>query len=608
MDSWARSQCSQPSEREKPAHRPLPRQNRLAAARICSLSGTVAPLDWSVMKLKKLDWIRCLEICKTAAARYSVAAGPPQQPCGRLGLEMSPQERSAAPLSFSAEEWLVIFPDSAPSAAAALFEDRLPLSANGDDRSPDDIESEQSDPITFEKWIRAASEHGGGWLAWQERAVNSLSPWIALGNSWVPGVLHSLGVVCVMPIPFILDTAGTFGQTQLIAGTFNLGFFIVSNTVVSLAMHWASKDAPPPRDIHLMSVKQLWRLWQLQGAPGAVLVADTDCDTLELDQDGVSGLVAHREGDSLCPCRNCVRSLVRWIPWERFLRSLGLQLPVALYMSLMRWTALVFLGGIIWSRAWGAILGTLSLLTILQYSAPSFWRTFVGRNDPFVRICTRVYRRATYLSLRSFVSRAAAALADPVSGLALLPAQELFVELHRGYASRWSAFEGNATEIAIASSLATMYVPMCLAWLVVSVSTGYCIPGWILVGILWFPVFIVLTLFGLPSINGQMDAVSELYRSAHLSLSSLLSEAAGLPPSPQRDAVQERVRARAVLLQGLAGSAEHHRIRFWGLPVTYGLAKTVAVTLLTLIVGGWGIMRGFGTFVTLQTYCPLQPS
>ncbi|KAI9003009.1 hypothetical protein DFJ74DRAFT_442925 [Hyaloraphidium curvatum] len=489
-------------------------------------------------------------------------------------------------LDFSAAEWRVIFPTAPPPSAGAPFADRLTLAADGDSDNPfpggdKHAGADQSDPITYEKWVEAASKRGGGWFAFQERAIRTLSPWMALNRTWFPPVIHVLGVLCVMPFPFFLDFGGTFGRTQLIAGTVNLGIaVVVGNLAFTVVVTSKTRNAPRACDIHLFVVQQLFRLWQLQKDSGSILIA-------------------HVDGDPLCPCDECARPLVRWIPWERLLRSFAQQISTLLYMLLMGWTALVYLGGSVWPKSWGATLGAFSLFAILQYNLPAFFAGFVPANDPLVRIGTRIYRRATYLGLSSFLIRAAAALTDPAFDSEILPARELFVELHRGYSIRWSACGVNPI-----TSLLSFAFPMAILLLIIAVSTGSCIPGWILSYFVWVPLFVVLGLFEIPSINGQMDAITELYRGAHLSLVSLLSESAGLPATPEREAARDRLRARAALLHALTGSAEHHRIKFAGLPVTYGLAKTIAVTLLTLVVGCWSILRGFGVYVTLQTYCP----
>ncbi|KAI9003011.1 hypothetical protein DFJ74DRAFT_713921 [Hyaloraphidium curvatum] len=486
-------------------------------------------------------------------------------------------------LDFSAAEWRVIFP-TAPPSAGVLFADRLPLAADGaggahvGDKHTDAVES---DPITYDRWLQAASKGGGAWLAFQERALRVLSPWATFSLTWFNPVLHILGLVCVMPVPFFLDPAGTFGHTQLIAGTFNLTLFIVANLWFSIVVHRTSRGAPRAFVIHLDGVQQLFRLWQLQ-------------------DDAVSMLVAHIPGDPLCPCRDCTRSLVQWIPWERLLRSLVQQTSTFFYMFLMRWTALVYLGDYVWPQAWGAALGAFSLFSLLQYILPAFVYTFFPASDPLVRTRTRVYRRATYLSLSSFLSRSAAALMDPDLHFDTLPDRELFAELHKDYALSWSAVGVNPST----SFLITATLPITFLQLVIAASTGSCIPAWILSCFIWVPLFVMLALFEIPSINGQMDAITELYRGAHLSLVSLLSESARLLATPHREGVRDCLRARAALLHALSGSVEHHRIRFAGLPVTYGLAKTIAVTMLTLMVGCWSILRGFGIFVTLQTYCP----
>jgi len=104
--------------------------------------------------------------------------------------------------------------------------------------------------------------------------------------------------------------------------------------------------------------------------------------------------------------------------------------------------------------------------------------------------------------------------------------------------------------------------------------------------------------------NDQIEAIRSLYLEAAEELHELRREVlcGDHITSPELFAAIE---AEAEVL-GSYLDVDRYRIRFWGFVVSYGMVRTLLVTLVTLIVGLWSILRGLGCFVTLETICPFK--
>lgn len=118
-------------------------------------------------------------------------------------------------------------------------------------------------------------------------------------------------------------------------------------------------------------------------------------------------------------------------------------------------------------------------------------------------------------------------------------------------------------------------------------------------------IFTFVLLLALPTANAQITTVTGLYSDSERALEILISEASRLPQTRERRDVINSLSAYATVLQTLQ-KADRLRAKFLGLPVTWGLIKTLLVTIFTLIVGLWSILRGLGVFFTWEAVCPIQ--
>lgn len=116
--------------------------------------------------------------------------------------------------------------------------------------------------------------------------------------------------------------------------------------------------------------------------------------------------------------------------------------------------------------------------------------------------------------------------------------------------------------------------------------------------------FTCLSLIAVPVANSQISTITSLYGDAETALSGLLAEASRLPPTADRQRVQDQLAAHVSLLQAFH-KANRLRVKFLGIPVSWGVVKTFFVTLFTLAIGLWSVLKGAGVTFTLQTACPL---
>ncbi|KAI9028400.1 hypothetical protein DFJ74DRAFT_658796 [Hyaloraphidium curvatum] len=106
-----------------------------------------------------------------------------------------------------------------------------------------------------------------------------------------------------------------------------------------------------------------------------------------------------------------------------------------------------------------------------------------------------------------------------------------------------------------------------------------------------------LELFTVAASNLEATRIATMYTNAALDLRALAFRAIGDP------AAAEPVRLHAEMLGGLAG-IEKFQTRFFGVLITFGAVRTIAVTAFTVGVGLWSVLRGAGIGVTIESVCP----
>ncbi|KAI9003004.1 hypothetical protein DFJ74DRAFT_746003 [Hyaloraphidium curvatum] len=127
-----------------------------------------------------------------------------------------------------------------------------------------------------------------------------------------------------------------------------------------------------------------------------------------------------------------------------------------------------------------------------------------------------------------------------------------------------------------------------------------CIPAYNLAAVV-YNIFLLVTLdlSEVAAANTSPLRIAGLYRSAAYSFRSIgmSAVARGLSAAAAAADIHERI------LSGFA-DVEPQRPRAFGVPVTFGLVRTVVATLFTLGVGLWRVLRGAGVGVTIEMVCP----
>ncbi|KAI9016663.1 hypothetical protein DFJ74DRAFT_677928 [Hyaloraphidium curvatum] len=178
---------------------------------------------------------------------------------------------------------------------------------------------------------------------------------------------------------------------------------------------------------------------------------------------------------------------------------------------------------------------------------------------------------------------------------------ELYVTLHTAYESRWRASRAvSAISYNTFTTVNSVAGPLVLtACAAANVAVGSCIPFWIVLWLFISLAQLCVDLAQLPAANDQIDDVRSLYLDARTALQAMLAEAARVHGQPAAAELREHV----VLLTSLC-AADNLRATFVGIVVTWGLAKTLLVTTVTLSVALWSVLRGAGVSFTIESVCP----
>ncbi|KAI9034246.1 hypothetical protein DFJ74DRAFT_10963 [Hyaloraphidium curvatum] len=487
-----------------------------------------------------------------------------------------------APFSLTAAEWAVVFPR--PQARDDEFTDRLLP-------EPDVPEAGIPDHEELLDCLRAL----GMWsLERQERLIWNCAPFTARGP-YLFQAMFVFALLIVMHCSIWTLNDGTFATGQIAAGLVAMCELYLSATGILIIIYVRLRGVPEPRSQlpELLAVLVRWH--ELVGS-------SKDVET------GTSPFLVHRSGDGLCTCEACFTGTAKWLPWEHVARTVPMHCLTGFIFIAMAWTPLVYYEGPLWSVWWGILLGTLLMVSIAVYMASASLNRWNSPSIVLTNLQTRAYHRASTLALASLVLRAKHDLLEPPPPTQARPPtagslEELYARLHAGYTTIWQRSHRSASDfITLLAFLGPIGIVVAI---VIFIATGNCIP---LFTVIFALVFVWMTfndLLHLPVANAQIDAVATLYAGARQALHSLLAQAAKLPPHPDRAAVAEQVLGHARLLQTFE-EVGRLRATFVGVPVTWGLAKTFLVTMLTLAIGLWSVLKGAGVAFTVQSVCPIQ--
>ncbi|KAI9003509.1 hypothetical protein DFJ74DRAFT_713723 [Hyaloraphidium curvatum] len=136
-------------------------------------------------------------------------------------------------------------------------------------------------------------------------------------------------------------------------------------------------------------------------------------------------------------------------------------------------------------------------------------------------------------------------------------------------------------------------------------AAGSCVAAWQLVylGFVLCWSFAELGIYA--SANAQIAAVQRLYADARGEIRALAARIAA-DPDPALCALRRQLAAHDAVLEWSTGEAEKAGAKMFGFPITGGVIRGLLITLFTLGVGLWTVLRGLGIFLTVETMCPLR--
>ncbi|KAI9030584.1 hypothetical protein DFJ74DRAFT_702877 [Hyaloraphidium curvatum] len=456
----------------------------------------------------------------------------------------------------------------------------------------------------------------------------SAAKWAYLGGT----LLGCCGVVTVMALyPVLAGTTAPFGAAKIAAGTAGVAVFIPGFLALSVLAHlrvWPLLMDPSRHFLHGLS-----RWLDLVGGK-----VDSSNELLEMAQrlvpeerpgtetqpgmtkdeehaahhSGPSELVWHVLDDEHCPCPapGCAGRLAT-LEALYFLAEAALRFAMVMAaFSIIPMITPLATKRLLWTTWWGWLIGVLTLVggsagctvTVMpvQFRRP---------HPPMLALSRRLQHRAVSLRIGAMLRGYAELLAAdqpprsdddgqprpaPPSDYAALLAQ-----LARSWAT-------GARAQTAAAQLIVAAVLFLLPGAAANLAVGSCIPAWEAFVVAWWLTYSVTYLLEVAAANARSGAVLSAVRAGRAAALKIISasaerDASSPSPDPRHRALREALAAHADRLGAFAGNVS--LTRFFGLEVTYGTARGLPVTALTVLFALWGVLRGMGVYVVFESYC-----
>lgn len=218
----------------------------------------------------------------------------------------------------------------------------------------------------------------------------------------------------------------------------------------------------------------------------------------------------------------------------------------------------------------------------------------IGSQRQALKLSSNLHSRALHLALSSFLERLKSHL-DGTADSSLPRGPEPYRLLHDNLVPIWSqrttlSHQWKGTYLATVVGLAVVFVGNMLA--------GSCVPVYPLFELLYALIALHLDLLELATSNAEITICTSLYFQALFTLRSLRADYYQPRDSLIRDYLADH---EAVLLS--LTEAERYRAKFLGFQVGFSTVRTLAVTVFTIGVGLFGVLRGTGIYVTLDVAC-----
>ncbi|KAI9021072.1 hypothetical protein DFJ74DRAFT_112296 [Hyaloraphidium curvatum] len=330
---------------------------------------------------------------------------------------------------------------------------------------------------------------------------------------------------------------------------------------------------------------------------------------LQLVAAGDGNLLVHDSRDPQCPCSrpSCLgREPSRVAVLGPLQTAFFTLFTVVGYIFFAFYTVYVTLASYTWHHVWSAVLAGLFLLIGATFNGltPISSRT-TSKNLALIAVEARLQHRAFAVALASLVDQ----LTDAVDGVVgrgdlpdgnpsqtfANPEKGLHVTLYRALAPvfrlRFHAYLTARTAFLIAISIE-------LTVALIYVAGSSCLPAFSLTTILGFLIMTLLDLIHVARANAHVDSIIAMHLAARAHIRMLL-----LRLGPRAPALQGELLNQERVLSSALDEAARLRATFAGVPVTIGVVRTVAATVLTIGVGLFGILKGMGVYVTLDSVC-----
>ncbi|KAI9028801.1 hypothetical protein DFJ74DRAFT_660130 [Hyaloraphidium curvatum] len=260
------------------------------------------------------------------------------------------------------------------------------------------------------------------------------------------------------------------------------------------------------------------------------------------------------------------------------------------------WTALVSPGiaARTWTTPWSAVFAAIYVLTMLTVSPPVMLLRF-STNVLLLQLSQRVDRRAMKAALRAVLEHHRASTDPDAPAPPASPGRAAYMDLHASFSAVWRrrVLQSNVSAPVIFATLVHLLM------LVVNAAACSCLPAAYIIYIGYIGMMNLIDLVNVAAANAQVSDVRSLYLDTVREIREMQRES---PPSSSAGARWAMDRDAAVLSSYVA--SDMHRARLFGLVVTYGVVRTVLVTVLTLLVALWSVMRGLGLVLTMETIWP----
>ncbi|KAI9011651.1 hypothetical protein DFJ74DRAFT_734860 [Hyaloraphidium curvatum] len=425
---------------------------------------------------------------------------------------------------------------------------------------------------------------------------------LLIRHGWVIAVqplMSALQLAIVASFPAQAGTTAPFGAANI----------AVSSTAIALVClalfypFWKQLGGiyRTQADLRRHQLALLWR-WQ---ALANMAAAQKDGERPSTPTPSETRLLRHAPGNAACPCPlpECAGSVGR----QQGLLTLGDFIVRGLMLWAFGvhvtplWTPMVA-AGVLWRTWWGALLGTLCLAVILFWAVCNMARVFRITRPPVMGLSSRLICRAVALQVR-----------DVLDLYRRIPEQQgLGQEI--GYVE-WDSLYAMLDNIshALASNQAgsvagfhlMQITPLSLVpAAIMNLAAGGCVPLWELATLLWYLYFTVDALMTYAAANARIGAVSAVLRDGADAARALAIRAADADVRRGGNgdpALRSALEGHAARLEARAG--RWAPARFVGVEVTYGTVRALVATLVTVAFAIWGMLRGLGVTVVLESYC-----